>query len=50
MLHVSNELPGNLWLVEPRTKVANGSTERLTLGDEPATVVPIGSGRRLSHG
>jgi S-adenosylmethionine:tRNA ribosyltransferase-isomerase len=48
VLHVSNELPGNLWLVEPRTKVANGSTERLTLGDEPATV-RVPSGAALVH-
>jgi S-adenosylmethionine:tRNA ribosyltransferase-isomerase len=26
VVHVSNELPGRLWMVEPRTPIANGST------------------------
>lgn len=26
VVHVSNELPGRLWMVEPRARIANGST------------------------
>jgi S-adenosylmethionine:tRNA ribosyltransferase-isomerase len=48
VLHVSNELPGDLWMVEPRRRVANGSTERLRLADAPATV-SLPDGRPLLH-
>ena len=45
VLHVSNELPGDLWMVEPRRPIANGSTERLTLPDEPVAASLPGGGR-----
>jgi S-adenosylmethionine:tRNA ribosyltransferase-isomerase len=48
VLHVSNQLPGDLWMVEPRRKIANGSTERLSLDDEPASVL-LPSGQPLLH-
>jgi S-adenosylmethionine:tRNA ribosyltransferase-isomerase len=48
VLHVSTELPGELWMVEPRRKVANGSTARLRLDDEPVTVLLPG-GEPLVH-
>ena len=48
VLHVSNELPGDLWMVEPRRRIANGSTERLTLDEGPAAVVRP-SGEPLLH-
>ena len=35
VLHVSTELPGGLWMVEPRRLLANGATEPLAL--EPRT-------------
>jgi S-adenosylmethionine:tRNA ribosyltransferase-isomerase len=38
VLHISTELPGDLWMVEPRRKIANGATEPLTLPDRPTTV------------
>jgi S-adenosylmethionine:tRNA ribosyltransferase-isomerase len=38
VLHVSTELPGGLWLVEPRRRISNGSTEQTVLADRPATV------------
>lgn len=31
VIHVSTRLPGDLWMVEPRTRVANGSTRPLSL-------------------
>lgn len=36
VIHVSTHLPGDLWMVEPRRKVANGSTEPLALPPRPA--------------
>ena len=48
VVHVSNELPGDLWMVEPRRQIANGSTERLALPGEPALVV-LPSGQPLLH-
>jgi S-adenosylmethionine:tRNA ribosyltransferase-isomerase len=48
VLHVSNELPGDLWIVEPRRPVANGSTERLALGGDPKLVERT-SGQPLFH-
>jgi S-adenosylmethionine:tRNA ribosyltransferase-isomerase len=47
VLHLSTELPGDLWMVELRRKLANGSTEPLRLPPEPATVYQ--AGRRLLH-
>ena len=38
VLHVSTKLPGDLWMVEPRRRIANGSTEPLTLDGRPGTV------------
>ena len=32
VVHVSTELPGGLWTVEPRTPLAGGSTEPMALG------------------
>ena len=37
MLHVSNELPGGVWMVEPRRRIANGSTEPMQLPPLPVT-------------
>jgi S-adenosylmethionine:tRNA ribosyltransferase-isomerase len=48
VIHVSNQLPGDLWMVEPRRRIANGSTERLRLPDEPA-LVHLHGGRPLFH-
>src|SRR5262245_30278191 len=48
VLHVSTELPGDLWMVEPRRKIANGATEPLTLADRPTTVT-LTTGRPLLH-
>lgn len=31
VIHVSSELPGGLWMVEPRLRIDNGSTEPLAL-------------------
>ncbi len=39
VLHVSTELPGGLWMVEPRQRVANGSTRPLRLDPGPAAAV-----------
>jgi S-adenosylmethionine:tRNA ribosyltransferase-isomerase len=38
VLHVSTELPGGLWMVEPRRRIANGSTEPRQLPDGAHTV------------
>jgi S-adenosylmethionine:tRNA ribosyltransferase-isomerase len=38
VLHISTELPGDLWMVEPRQRIANGSTDRLTLAGQPTRV------------
>lgn len=38
VLHVSTELPGELWMVEPRRRLANGSSERLVLSERGRTV------------
>ncbi len=43
VIHISTELPGGLWMVEPRTPIANGSTEPLVLDAHPGDV-------RLSDG
>jgi S-adenosylmethionine:tRNA ribosyltransferase-isomerase len=48
VLHVSTELPGDLWMVEPRRKIANGATEPLTLADRP-TPVSLDTGQPLLH-
>ena len=48
MLHISTELPGDLWMVEPRRKIANGATEPLTLADRP-TPVSLDTGQPLLH-
>jgi S-adenosylmethionine:tRNA ribosyltransferase-isomerase len=48
VLHVSNDLPGELWMVELRRKLANGSTEPLALPPRPATVSLV-PGRPLLH-
>ena len=37
VLHVSNELPGGVWMVEPRRRIANGSTEPMQLPPRPVT-------------
>jgi S-adenosylmethionine:tRNA ribosyltransferase-isomerase len=43
VVHVSTELPGELWTVELRRKVANGASERLTLlSDAPDVRLPGG--------
>ena len=38
VVHVSTRLPGELWTVEPRRRIANGSTSPLTLDRRPTTV------------
>ena len=43
VVHLSTELPGGLWLVEPRRKVANGSTAPLTLAGPRTLVLPDGT-------
>lgn len=55
VLHVSTELPGGLWMVEPRTKLPSGSTRPLVLppasrtatvgapADRPGLVEPVGT-------
>ena len=37
VLHASTELPGGLWMVEPRQPVAGGATETLRLDGGPVT-------------
>jgi S-adenosylmethionine:tRNA ribosyltransferase-isomerase len=37
VLHVSTELPGGLWMVEPRDRSASGSTRPLPLPPSPTT-------------
>ena len=49
VVHVSTRLPGDLWLVEPRRRIANGSTSPLTLEPRPATVRRAGTGEPLLH-
>lgn len=39
VLHRSSELPGGLWMVEPRRRIANGSTAPLVLAPEPITLL-----------
>jgi S-adenosylmethionine:tRNA ribosyltransferase-isomerase len=46
VIHVSTELPGDLWMVEPRSKIANGATEPLRLPAHP-TSVRLATGRPL---
>ena len=48
VLHLSTELPGELWMVEPRHKTGNGSTRPLALPDRPTTV-RLPDGRPLLH-
>jgi len=37
VIHVSTQLPGDLWMVEPRKRIPNGSTEPLTIPPHQAT-------------
>ena len=39
VIHVSTELPGGLWMVEPRTRFAGGATEPLALPPGPHTAL-----------
>jgi S-adenosylmethionine:tRNA ribosyltransferase-isomerase len=39
VIHVSTQLPGGLWMVEPRRRLANGATEPLALAPEPHVAV-----------
>ena len=39
VLHVSTELPGGLWMVEPRERLASGSTRPLRLDPQPSTAL-----------
>jgi S-adenosylmethionine:tRNA ribosyltransferase-isomerase len=48
VIHVSNKLPGDLWMVEPRQRIATGSTERLRLPGAPA-LVELPTGQPLFH-
>ena len=43
VLHVSTELPGHLWMVEPRMVVANGSTRPLRLEPAPTSARIVGA-------
>jgi len=50
VLHVSSPLPGDLWMVEPRTKLPNGSTRPLALPDHQLVAHQTGGrDRRLFH-
>ena len=42
VVHVSTELPGGLWMVEPRRRTENGSTEPLRLEPDPTSVTLAG--------
>jgi S-adenosylmethionine:tRNA ribosyltransferase-isomerase len=42
VVHVSTELPGGLWTVEPRSPLAGGSTEPVALGVGPHDLVLAG--------
>jgi S-adenosylmethionine:tRNA ribosyltransferase-isomerase len=44
VLHLSTELPGGLWMVEPRRPIAGGATAPLTLPPEPVTLRLAGLG------
>lgn len=48
VIHVSTALPGDLWMVEPRRRIANGSTEPLALASRP-TVVRLPDGLTVLH-
>ena len=43
VLHVSTELPGGLWMVEPRARLESGSTRPRRLPPEPTTATVLGS-------
>jgi S-adenosylmethionine:tRNA ribosyltransferase-isomerase len=47
VLHVSTELPGGLWMVEPRQLVANGATEPLRLPPD-STAATTAAGLRIA--
>jgi S-adenosylmethionine:tRNA ribosyltransferase-isomerase len=47
VVHVSTELPGRLWIVEPRALLPNGSSEPLTLPPSPTSAI-LGGGTELS--
>lgn len=47
VVHVSTELPGGLWMVEPRRRTANGSTEPLVLTARTTSITLAGA-RKLS--
>lgn len=47
VIHVSTELPGGLWMVEPRRRIGNGSTEPLRLDPPETTVATLTGGARL---
>jgi S-adenosylmethionine:tRNA ribosyltransferase-isomerase len=47
VLHVSTELPGRLWIVEPRAPLPNGSSEPLVLPPSP-TLARLCGGSDLS--
>lgn len=49
VVHVSTELPGGLWMVEPRRRIANGSTEPLRL-PEASTTVTLDGGHQTAAG
>ncbi len=41
VLHVSTELPGGLWMIEPRRRIDNGASEPLALPPHPATATTV---------
>ncbi len=47
VIHVSTELPGGLWMVEPRRRIDNGSTRPLSFVAPDASVVTLDGGLRL---
>ena len=49
VVHLSTRLPGDLWMVEPRRRIANGSTAPLTLDPRPVTVRLATSGTPFLH-
>ncbi|MGI8754341.1 MAG: S-adenosylmethionine:tRNA ribosyltransferase-isomerase [Acidimicrobiales bacterium] len=45
VVHVSTELPGSLWMVEPRSRTVNGSTRPLALEPRTTSVALAGGGK-----
>jgi len=48
VIHVSTQLPGDLWMVEPRRRIANGSSEPLTIAPRQSAAT-LRSGGAFLH-